>query len=140
MSGDVRTQTTTRRTAFVFWMATPSATGSEKGTPSSMISAPPASMANMIDGVSLGEGNPAVTKVTRAGCPCLTSDLVDERSGGSNLILFGLEDSSNVVHGGRCSRNEERKKLRMRMTPTGEHGQAITCFGEECDGGQLVGL
>jgi hypothetical protein len=56
-------------TLFVSWIATPSATGSEKGTPNSIISAPPFCMASKIETVSSGVGYPAVTKVTRAGDP-----------------------------------------------------------------------
>lgn len=54
-------------TALVSWIAGPSAMGSENGTPSSMMSAPPSCMANMIGTVSSTRGYPAVTKVTRAG-------------------------------------------------------------------------
>ena len=40
--------------------------GSEKGTPSSTISAPPSCMESIIGTVSSGVGYPAVTKVTSA--------------------------------------------------------------------------
>jgi hypothetical protein len=56
-------------TLFVSWIAGPSATGSEKGTPNSIISAPPFCMASKIETVSSGVGYPAVTKVTSAGDP-----------------------------------------------------------------------
>ena len=41
--------------------ATPSAVGSENGTPSSMMSAPPATRACMISGVASANGSPVVT-------------------------------------------------------------------------------
>src|SRR5574337_77261 len=47
-------------------MVGPSAMGSEKGTPSSMMSAPPATRARMRGKVSSGEGSPAVMKGMRA--------------------------------------------------------------------------
>lgn len=47
-------------------MVGPSAMGSEKGTPSSMMSAPPFCMARHIGTVSAEVGYPAVTNVTRA--------------------------------------------------------------------------
>lgn len=57
------------RTVFVSWMAGPSAMGSEKGTPISMMSAPPACIPSKIGTVSFLVGYPAVTKVTNAGTP-----------------------------------------------------------------------
>ena len=54
-------------TLFVSWIAGPSAIGSENGTPSSIMSAPPSCMASRIGTVSWGVGYPAVTKVTNAG-------------------------------------------------------------------------
>ena len=41
---------------FDSWITGPSAEGSENGTPSSMISAPPRSMANKMSTVSSAEG------------------------------------------------------------------------------------
>lgn len=43
--------------------------GSLKGTPNSIISAPPSSMESKIGTVASLVGYPAVTKVPRAGCP-----------------------------------------------------------------------
>lgn len=54
---------------FDSWITGPSAEGSENGTPSSMMSAPPRSMANRMPTVSLAVGYPAVTKVTNAAVP-----------------------------------------------------------------------
>jgi len=48
------------------WMVGPSAMGSEKGTPSSMMSAPPAAMACMRSPVRRRSGSPAVKKGTKA--------------------------------------------------------------------------
>lgn len=48
------------------WMTGPSALGSENGTPSSMMSAPPFSMASMRGTVASTVGKPAVRKVTNA--------------------------------------------------------------------------
>ena len=48
-------------------MAGPSAWGSEKGTPSSMMSAPPASRPSSTSTVSSFPGKPAVTKETKTG-------------------------------------------------------------------------
>src|SRR3546814_12706028 len=50
-------------------MAGPSAIGSVKGMPSSMMSAPPSTSASRIAGVSSTVGSPAVTKVTSAARP-----------------------------------------------------------------------
>jgi hypothetical protein len=47
--------------SLAFWMTGPSAIGSEKGTPSSMMSAPPSASACMICGVESANGSPAVT-------------------------------------------------------------------------------
>ena len=44
-----------------FWMTGPSAMGSEKGTPSSMMSAPASTMPCMSAGVMSENGKPAVT-------------------------------------------------------------------------------
>ncbi len=51
--------------------------GSEKGTPSSIMSAPPSCMARRTGTVSCGVGYPAVTKVTSAWPPyaCLSEDI-----------------------------------------------------------------
>lgn len=54
---------------FAFCIVGPSAIGSVKGIPSSITSAPPASMANITSTVSFSVGYPAVTYVTRAGRP-----------------------------------------------------------------------
>lgn len=43
-------------TVFDSWIAGPSAIGSEKGTPSSMMSAPPRSMASIMGTVPAGVG------------------------------------------------------------------------------------
>jgi hypothetical protein len=53
--------------------------GSEKGTPSSIMSAPPSCMARRTATVSWGVGYPAVTKVTSAGLPytCLSEEIRD---------------------------------------------------------------
>ena len=59
-----------RRTTLVSWMVGPSAIGSEKGTPSSIISDPPSCIASIIGTVSSTLGYPAVTKVTSAGLVC----------------------------------------------------------------------
>src|SRR5574338_260533 len=48
------------------WMVGPSAMGSEKGTPSSMMSAPPATRARIRGRVNSGSGSPAVMKGIRA--------------------------------------------------------------------------
>lgn len=58
---------------FDSWITGPSAEGSENGTPSSMMSAPPRSMANRMSTVSLAVGYPAVTKVTNAAVPWVCS-------------------------------------------------------------------
>ena len=55
------------RTLLQSWMALPSARGSVNGTPSSITSEPPRSMASMSGTVASTEGNPAVKKVTNAG-------------------------------------------------------------------------
>lgn len=55
-----------RRTLLAFWMTGPSATGSLNGTPSSIMSAPPASNASMRGTVASRVGKPAVKKVTKA--------------------------------------------------------------------------
>ena len=47
--------------SLAFWMTGPSAMGSLKGTPSSMMSAPPSASACMISGVASAKGSPAVT-------------------------------------------------------------------------------
>lgn len=47
-------------------MTGPSAMGSEKGTPSSIMSAPPASIASMSGTVASAVGKPAVRNVTNA--------------------------------------------------------------------------
>jgi hypothetical protein len=44
-----------------FWITGPSALGSENGTPSSMTSAPPATIACISSGVMSANGKPAVT-------------------------------------------------------------------------------
>jgi hypothetical protein len=53
--------------------------GSEKGTPSSIMSAPPSCMARRTGTVSWGVGYPAVTKVTSAEPPyaCLSEEMGD---------------------------------------------------------------
>jgi hypothetical protein len=53
-------------TVFDPWITGPSAIGSLNGTPSSMISAPPASIASMRGTVLSTLGKPAVRKVTKA--------------------------------------------------------------------------
>lgn len=57
-------------TLLASWIALPSARGSVKGIPSSITSAPPASMASMRGTVAAGEGKPAVRKVTKTGAFC----------------------------------------------------------------------
>ena len=47
--------------SLAFWITGPSAIGSENGTPSSIMSAPPAASACMISGVASANGSPAVT-------------------------------------------------------------------------------
>lgn len=54
---------------FDSWITGPSAEGSENGTPSSIMSAPPRSMAIKMSTVSLAVGYPAVTKGTNAAVP-----------------------------------------------------------------------
>jgi hypothetical protein len=51
--------------------------GSEKGTPSSIMSAPPSCIARRTGTVSCGVGYPAVTKVTNAWPPytCLDEEI-----------------------------------------------------------------
>src|ERR1700728_1975523 len=49
------------------WITGPSAMGSEKGTPSSMRSAPPRSRAAISLGVAEGDGSPATMYAMRAG-------------------------------------------------------------------------
>lgn len=56
-----------RHTLFASWIALPSARGSVKGTPNSITSEPPFSIANIKGTVSLTLGKPAVRKVTNAG-------------------------------------------------------------------------
>jgi hypothetical protein len=53
--------------------------GSEKGTPSSIMSAPPSCMARRTGTVSRGVGYPAVTKVTSAELPytCFSGEMKD---------------------------------------------------------------
>ena len=77
--------------------------GSEKGTPSSIISAPPACMESRIGTVSFGVGYPAVTKVTSAGVfykrhP--SREKTDEAVGRLYLCRFLLECFFNVIHCG----------------------------------------
>src|SRR5262245_19050341 len=55
------------------WMVGPSAIGSEKGTPSSMMSAPPETSASMMGTVAAGLGSPAVTKGISAFLFCAWS-------------------------------------------------------------------
>lgn len=89
-----------KRTVLVSWIAGPSAIGSEKGTPTSMMSAPPACMASKMGTVSCVLGYPAVTNVTNAGFPC--SGLQQERKIQRNsayLRLFCFEYSFESVHG-----------------------------------------
>lgn len=90
------------QTMFVSWMAGPSATGSEKGTPSSMISAPPFCMASNIGTVSLGVGYPAVTKVTKAGSPWIYAGEKANWRGGrcAYFLLFLCKHLFQGVHGG----------------------------------------
>lgn len=57
-------------TLFDCWIAGPSAMGSEKGTPSSITSAPPFSRASIRGTEDAFWGYPAVRKVTNAGRPC----------------------------------------------------------------------
>lgn len=72
--------------------------GSEKGTPSSIMSAPPSCMARRTGTVSWGVGYPAVTKVTSAEQPytCLNEGM----SGVNHCYLCPSlgEYSFDVVH------------------------------------------
>ena len=78
-----------RRTTLVSWIVGPSAMGSEKGTPSSMMSAPPSCMESKIGTVSLTVGYPAVTKVTSAGLVCGRGQLcAHERKARTRTELF----------------------------------------------------
>ena len=52
------------------WITGPSAIGSEKGTPSSITSAPAFASACITGTASFGSGSPAVTKGIRAFLPC----------------------------------------------------------------------
>ena len=56
-----------------FWITGPSAEGSEKGTPSSMMSAPAFAMACISEGVLSAKGKPAVTNGIRALRPVALS-------------------------------------------------------------------
>ena len=58
---------TTKLTLLASWIAFPSASGSVKGTPSSITLAPPASIASIIGTVLAIVGKPAVRKVTKTG-------------------------------------------------------------------------
>src|SRR3546814_5831041 len=64
-------------------MAGPSAIGSVKGSPSSMISAPPATSASSTSPVRAGVGSPPVTNVTSAARPSARhlAKRVERRSG-----------------------------------------------------------
>ncbi|MNR54248.1 hypothetical protein D3C85_1744000 [compost metagenome] len=48
------------------WMVGPSATGSEKGMPSSRASAPPSTSASMMASDNSGVGSPSITNGTKA--------------------------------------------------------------------------
>lgn len=58
-----------RATVLAAWMVPPSARGSEKGMPTSMMSEPAASMARRMSGVDSRAGYPAVMKGTNATRP-----------------------------------------------------------------------
>lgn len=60
--------------------------GSENGTPSSITSAPPASIDSMTSGVISDLGKPAVTNDTNAGMPCVQARYT-ERSAFHVLLL-----------------------------------------------------
>ena len=55
------------------WIVGPSATGSEKGAPSSRASAPPSMSASTTSSLSSGVGSPSMTKGTKAPSPAARS-------------------------------------------------------------------
>ena len=95
----------TKLTAFASCIVLPSARGSLNGTPSSMISAPPLSIANISEQVRSGEGNPAVRKATKVGRFCregvegddwINFVLTEDRKYGAHRECVGLEGLSKL--------------------------------------------
>ena len=99
-------------------MTGPSAIGSEKGTPSSITSAPPSCIASMIGTVASLVGNPAVTNVTKAALP----------------YVDGKKDSSQTT---RCSETVCKAARSLltsafRFSNTALIPSAIAEVGERC--------
>src|SRR5690349_20845527 len=91
------------------WITGPSAIGSENGTPSSITSAPAASIAFSSSSERARSGCPAVTYTTRARRPLARSaakrsasavERLDEIVGNANTValgVFGLDDRATVL-------------------------------------------
>src|ERR671914_679319 len=94
-------------------MVGPSAVGSEKGMPSSMQSAPPASRVRMILSVVWRSGSPAVIKGMSAASPAFPSS---ENFFGIRLMCLQVDDSAAPALG----RNKD-KGVRLQL-----HSQVVS--------------